>query len=315
MTEPHLADALRDLVREPVVPPALATRVKHAHARRRQRRLAAAGVASVAVVAGVVTLGPAAARRPDSATSPSERVLGANGVVVAAPGQPVSFCRNEPVADVLLPNRAPSPPECRTSVVATGVDLARLAYRQERDGTVWGTAWLEGTYAGGTLAVTSQEAPRPVTPDPDPTFGIPCPPPPGGWEPMPPKVSEPLPVVAWGDAHPGLIVGRRIGYDGRTPVQVVVATDVAAVEAGLKPIYGNGLCVVQSRYTAEQVDAAIRDVAAFLEMPWLTQADIDDETQMHMDVPVALVDAEAEALVARHAPGLIRLDPWLRPVS
>lgn len=314
MTEPHLTRALRDLVREPVVPPALGRRVADAHARRRRRRAAVASVAAVAAVVGGATLLPSSGREPSTAVTagPSARTLGADGNVVAKPGEPVRFCKNEP--RTLLPDAASTPPGCNTSVTVTGVDLDDLSGREERDGVVWGGAWLEGTYADGVLTVVRQEAPRNER-DPDPTGAIPCPRPEGGWPAAPPEtVREPSPALAYQMAHPDLVVGRRKGWDGGQQVQIVTATDVARVEADLKPVYGGALCVVASRYTAEQVDAAIQDVAAFLKMPWLTQADIDDEAQVHMDVPVAVADAEAEALVARHPDGLVRLDPWLRPV-
>lgn len=315
MTEPHLTDALRDLVREPAVPPALGARVAQAHARRRRRRTAVASVVAVAAVAGGVTLLPSSGREPSTAVTagPSARTLGADGEVVAKQGEPVRFCKHQP--EPRLPNDLPKPPRCDTSVNVVGVDLDALVARQERDGTIWGSAWLEGTYDRGALMVTRQESPRNER-DPDPAFPIPCPRPEGGWPAAPPEtVREPSPALAYQMEHPDLIVGRRKGHDGRQSVQIVTATDVARVEADLKPVYGGALCVVRSRYTAEQVDAAIRDVAEFLKMPWLTQADIDEEAQVHMDVPVAVVDAEAEALVARHPEGLVRLDPWLRPVS
>jgi hypothetical protein len=310
----ELTEALHDLVRDPVVPPSLASRVATAHARRRRRRAIGASAVAVAAVAGLATVVPSLARRPApvAPASPVPRMLGATGVVVARPGQPVRFCDTEPRADVA--GRPPEPPACaHMAVNVDGVDLGRLAYRQESGGTVWGSAWLEGEYADSMLTVLRQEAPRALH---DPVnLPVPCPAPSGGWPEAPPVVSEPLAVVAYSDAHPGLVVGKRIGYAGGRRVQIVSAVDPERVEAELGPQYNGALCVVRSRYTAEQIDAAVADARDFLGVAYRYEADIDEHAQMYADVPVvADEDPGAQELVARHPAGLVRLDPWLKPV-
>ena len=157
---------------------------------RRSRWQPLAAAAAVVVVAGglvgVASLRsspdapPPAAGPADQIVRDGDRVAG-QGFVVALPARPVQLCVPSGGATIdIYPPPVPEP--CPVAVTVTGLDLDRLSNRHEREGAVWGSAWVEGVYRARTLAVTRQEpyreAPRPDVTAPD---SVPCPEPAGGW--------------------------------------------------------------------------------------------------------------------------------------
>ena len=160
-----------------------------ARPRRSRWQPLAAAAAVVVVAAGVV--GVASLRRsPDAPPPPAgpadeivrdgDRVAG-QGFVVALPGRPVQLCVPSGEATIAI-YPPPVPEPCPVAATVTGLDLDRLSNRHERDGAVWGSAWVEGVYRARTLAVTRQEPYRePPRPDAAAPDAVPCPEPAGGW--------------------------------------------------------------------------------------------------------------------------------------
>ncbi|HEX8002800.1 MAG TPA: hypothetical protein VF519_08910 [Mycobacteriales bacterium] len=337
LDENALSRALRDLVREPATPPALAREVAAAH-RRRGRRLTVAGaVASVAAVAAVAFAVPAASRRSAPPTSvPSGPLVGGNGVVLVQPGQPVRFCVAHAKDDSM--RHRDLPPSCGHTVTVSGLDLDRLVEPTDYPDGRWAEMWLAGVYRDGTLHVARQEAPHARVDDF--ATNVPCPEPPGGWPVNPTQVvyQEPGPntfgyvapdnaaLLQWSQLHPGVVVAHRMGYGDavlpdrepgpRQGVLVVVALDADLVRDALRPTYGDSLCVVESEYTPAQVAAAMEDARQFT-VPRQSAGDwnIGADGQVFVPAFVAIEDEAARALVARHPAGLVHLSAWLRPVS
>ncbi|HEV2890094.1 MAG TPA: hypothetical protein VGX28_06925 [Frankiaceae bacterium] len=321
LDERAFSQALHDAVRDPLVPPAMAARVVAGH-RRRRRMLAGATVGATAAAAFAAVLAVPALRAGDDPTPPAAAVSGtywANGVVIAKPGMPVLFCR--PGYRVVPAD--PPPPACDFSVTATGVDLDRLASRDvEPDGTVWGYAWLAGRLDGDAFEVLRQDAPRREGSLFGDAYSAPCAAPPGGW-PVHVKEEGPTQLIdhakAWAAAHPGEVV--QLAYrDARGERQVIVAVTAVhpqVVEDALRPVYGEALCVVPSRYSVAELDAARADLRAYLathegtfEEPKLT-SDAQPVFELHVKVRVP----ELHELVTRHDPRLIDADAWLEPIS
>ncbi len=315
--ERALSQALHDAVRDPVVPPSLATRVAARH-RRRRRVLASGtvGVTAAAVLATVVVAN--AVRRPVDETTPASPgpVVGTVGVVVARPGQAPLFC-----ASVMrhVPMNPP-PPSCQPPWVRVeGVDLDRLAGRAEKDGTVWGGARLVGEYREGTLYVTRQDAVQRIRPLMGRRYPIPCAAPSGGWPVNGTSESQPGfdELKEWTSRHRDEVVMKAYAQadDGRW-VFVVTAVHPEVVEKAFPD--ERSLCVVRSRYTPAQIAAAEADVRAYRERELGIAGEATDSregAQVHVALSVRLRDAEVDALVARHPAGLVEVEEFLLPVT
>lgn len=183
------------------------------------------------------------------------------GQVVAAPGKPVLFCPDLPVA---LPVPAP-PPRCPAdlAVVATGVDLTRLTDRHVTDGTTAGRAVLRGVYSGSTLRVTRQAPVPPEKPtDPDAQLPAilrrpPCPAPSGGWH----RSANTDAIGGYIQARPGTFNGIGVTYADPPHNSVTVAVvgvargNPAAVQAELRARFGPNICAVHVDQTAAEQQA------------------------------------------------------------
>jgi len=316
--------ALHAAVEDPPVPADLASRVARAHGRRRRRLAVAGGVGAVLAVVATLAI-PVVVRRAEPVTpaTPSGPLVAANGAVVVRPGQPLRFCEIRYRVDT--GRAAMQPPPCWNVVDATGIDYGPLTQRVgELDGTRWADVWVRGVYAGGTLHVVEQSSAWRFPAEPP--HVNPCPsasPAPGSADTLDQTAAE-----HWQTAHPGDAVGvTSVSLDGpgRRGVVVVGAVHPAVVEAALRPVYGATLCVVESRYTPAEIAAARADAAAFVGAKGYTdglphaQLDVTEEFgadgQAHVRVHVAVTDAAAEALAARHPAGLVRIDPWLAPAT
>jgi hypothetical protein len=294
---------------------------------------AVVAVAGVAAVAGPerVAQRPAAPRA--AAPVPAGERVAADGTVLARPGQPVLFCPPRVVMWRGEFGDGPRPPDCGGGIPTEGVDLGALARREERDGVVWGGAWLTGVFAGGTLTVTGQEAPRPGYGERTDLYTSPCPEPAGGW-----PGDKPIPgdygtsdgerlyeqpglgaVERYERENPGEVVHHRYALpEKNASVVVVVVFDVARAEAALRPAYGDRLCVLESRYTVAQVKAAKKAAGDFVGHPLVTSG--GGFTASRDGQPLVTIDAdyatpEIEAFVASQPAGLVRADYWLAPVD
>ena len=241
--------------------------------------LGAAG-AVVLVAAGVVVVlqvrggaGAAGETGPavpwaDQVVRDGDRVAG-RGPVVALPGRPVQLC-----APYVVPGIYPEPvPEpCRVAVTVIGLDLDRLTKRRERDGAVWGSAWIEGVYRAGTVTVTAQHPVDPGPPRPSPAEAdpVPCPEPPGGWPRQPAdggRLVQALDeaVRRNADTYNGPWVAYPYGWHLQdtsnrkgTEIYLVGTTgDVEAARRELAAVFpAEHLCVTAVRWSKAAMDAA-----------------------------------------------------------
>ena len=88
--------------------------------------------------------------------------VSASGSVVSVPGRPVRFCA--PVAQDAIgyaPGQEPAPAYCPFGVDVEAVDLADLADRCEKDGSLEGQTALTGVWRDGKLVVQEQGPPAP----------------------------------------------------------------------------------------------------------------------------------------------------------
>jgi hypothetical protein len=99
-------------------------------------------------------------------------------------------------------------------------------------------------------------------------------------------------------------------------VLVVAASDVAAVEAQLRPQLGERLCVVPSRWTRAQLDRARRHLMAMQERwrIYMHGPRCDEFAQPTMAFTLVRVTDEIAAWVERRPAGLVSLDPCLKPI-
>ena len=190
--------------------------------------------------------------RDGSRARATGQVIGYGGEVWFDPPLPVPLV-------ACAPGHEPGPRPSGIGVLTSGVDLDRLQFRVEKDGAVAGMATLTGVWRGDRLHVDEQSD-EPPDPEPWPFWSTPpCPPPPQGWPQVPEGSNiEPSP--------PENIPGRvSVVLFRPTPTQVVLVVATSqpdAAEALLRPIYGDALCVVASRWSPDQVQAvrqALRD--------------------------------------------------------
>lgn len=334
-----------------------ATVLRRVGARRRRRTVAmTATTLAVAGSAALLVTQPAddgpdrlvPARASDGVVRDGTRVVGTGRVVRAADGT-VQLCAG-PEARALVgypPGKEPPPAPCPRSIAVDlrgAYDLDLLRDRFEKAGAVEGwatlTGTLTGTYRQRTLVVERQEPP----PAPDRGAGWytrsepPCDPPPGGW-PRDPRLLVPVGDPDEGDvnltaeqpvldryraAHPSRFVDVSLQrpFPDSAVLGVITPDEPArrAVEAALRPTYGERLCVVVSRYTREQVAEADRALR-----PYMPEADalgianasvrVADGLQREMHAEVVAVTPELQAIADRFPPGLVRLEPTLVPVS
>jgi hypothetical protein len=177
------------------------------------------------------------------------------------PERPVWFEPQTPQPLVeYVPGTEPAFRPSAFAIPVRGVDLNGLSARRERHGTVEGFAVLEGTWRSGGLSVTMQSAADPGTGDFPGWDWVrpPCPEPAGGW---PRGTGDP----AFGGGPnlpsaprdtPGGVAYTQFRPAADQVVLLVASTEPAEAEARLRPLYGDALCVVTSRWTAAQVSQA-----------------------------------------------------------
>jgi hypothetical protein len=166
------------------------------------------------------------------------------------------FQPNLPVAEPGGLERGVRPVWQAGAVRVVGADFGAVGHRFERGGAVEGWALVTGRWSGGQLDVEQQAVPPPRRAWPPRRVIPPCLPPPQGWP----------TVIRRGDIELDYDLGDlretraavavtlfRPGPD--LAVLVVAASDVAAVEARLRPQLGESLCIVPSRWTNAELDA------------------------------------------------------------
>ena len=318
-------------------------RIEAAHRAAVHRRRAA--VATAAVVTGVLAVVPFALTHPDPGVATFARPAGArvvvpgsdvirdgdlveaSGRVVAQPGAPVRFCA--PTATSLSRHDGPwSPEPCSLGVDVTGVDLQALTRPRTERGMTEGFATLRGVYRSGLLTVTSQSAEA----DADTPLGRagqltgavdwttpPCPTPSGGWT----RIGENIPgtgtLQRFDQAHPGVLINRVIFRPTPTTmVQVLVVDDPGA----LRDVLGadaSAWCITRSRFPRTQIDEAWRDAGSVMRngsnRVYAASREAGADAQVTLAIDAVQLTDDLVALVRRHPPGLVRIDPWLTQVA
>ncbi len=199
----------------------------------------------------------------------------------------------------------------------TGADFDAVSNRFERDGAVEGGALLTGTWSGGQLHVEQQAAPPPRSAWRPPWVVPPCPPPPQGWPTVVRRGDIELDYDLGNLQETGAAVAVTLFRPGpNRAVLVVAASDMAAVEAQLRPQLGESLCVVPSRWTKAELDAVGDYLHRHHEQWSLYQwgPQNADDGQAHMAARLVRVLPEIATWAAALPKGILLLEPWLMPL-
>jgi len=248
-------------------------------------------------------------------------VVMAAGRVVSVPGRPVRLCAPAPQAKNFGVASLADPAYCEFGVDLHGADLGRLSQRRAQHGAVEGYAEVDATYRRGELTGRAQRARVPaaqvlaeVVP--------PCLAPPGGWPAGARDENLDLqPVLAYGAAHPGTVLMPAQLRPSRTQVLAYVLTlgDPVPVMAALRPAYGARLCVVRSRWDDAQLTRAAQALtldtatARTGEEYAVGRGGFAPDAQLQVEVSLTRVTVRIARVAAGQPPGLVRLQPWLRP--
>jgi hypothetical protein len=211
------------------------------------------------------------------------------------------------------PGHEPPPRPCGLGVLTSGVDLDRLAARFAKDEGVGGWATLTGIWRSDHLDVIHQSDsvrdPSPWRPE----WTIPpCPPPPRGWPQVPEGSNlEPRPP----EKIPGK-VSLVLFRPSPTQVVLVVATSrPEAAEELLRPVYGDALCIVPSRWSPDQVEAVRATVGERWDEWGIYESGdrIGGDAQVTVTLKVVRVLAEMAQWTRALPYGLLDVTPWLCP--
>ena len=249
--------------------------------------------------------------------------LTASGRVVQVPGKPPRFCADVG-STLMLVSPKPPPVWCALGVDVRGVDFTTLEQRYEKAGAVEGYATLTGHLDGDVLVVTAQRPPENQT-APAGFTAAPCPAPPGGW-PTTPSGGNPdtTALTDYRNAHPDVVADVAISRPTNTTYGLYVLTygDPQVVYDALGPTYGDVLCVAHSRWSraelrsaAEEFNGHADDVHELGVYQWMGSGAFQADGQMTVTASAVRVNADLQAIVARHPAGIIRIDYWLHPVT
>jgi hypothetical protein len=226
------------------------------------------------------------------------------------------------------------PPQCGGPDLV-GWDWAAVEGEESANGTTWGTFHVVGTWDADGPSLTLTEPATPPAPEPAPgdgdgrpddddEFATPCPRPAGGWAPVDPATTDQAALDAatgLASARPGTAgvwvdQGAEPGWTGMNdPRQLVLDVtttgDVAALEADLRAVWGGALCVAP----AELSRADLQEIAESISGPNVLVANTDERDQqvvVEVYVPDDAMQAEFDEA---YGEGVVRLIPWLTPVT
>ncbi len=280
-------------------------------------RLRVVGVLVLAVVLAGCGQGSSdnAGRGPARAEKTHSQPVGATGLVVARADAAVEFCSGGVLA---------SPPHCGAGVRVVGVDLAALSDRRVFHGVTWGTAYLAGTLKDGILRVRQQDPPEAVSAGlrlTDP----PCPAPVGGWAASQGHNISTAAVTVYRRSFPSDLTSVAIfSPKPGTLVVTLGSANPRRTFARLSAAYPDRLCVVRSRYALSVVRAATKFAYALLSprtygQPPYRVTEVGQTAgangQPIVEISVIIDTTAIGRAVASQPPGLVKVVPWLTPVS
>jgi hypothetical protein len=203
------------------------------------------------------------------------------------------------------------------AIRVTGADFEEVSNRFERDGEVEGWATVTGSWSGEQLEVEQQAAPSPRSASWPRWVTPPCPPPAGGWPTVMGRGDIELDYNLGDLLETGAAVAVTLFRPGPDQaVLVVAASDVAAVEARLRPQLGELLCIVASQWTKAELDAVGDYLHAHHEQWGIYQwgPQNTDDGQAHMAARLVRVLPEIASWAAALPEGILLLEPWLMPL-
>lgn len=298
-----------------------AARVMAAGKRRRRTRYAV-GASVVGVVALFASLEVALVShssnvpaRPPQPIATKHPMYTAVGTVTGYPRTNPRYCVSGDFATVDGGTVTSDP--CLRETILSNFDPRQILMNPTRGGTQSrGTVRVTGTYANGVLSLTKPAvAAKPA--EPDLTFPLPCPPPPGGWhgsDPVNVSVADEAVMGRFAAAHRATFGGWWIARDGAPVIVAGVTTDVAGAQREIASKLQGDVCVTTVAHS-EQYLASVADQLTRLAMT-------DKSLQLSgwgpspvtstVDVSVRIADeATVSYFASRFPPGVIKLKPFL----
>jgi len=247
---------------------------------------------------------------PGARVSAFGRVVSAAGAVWFEPPPAVPLIR-------YLPGREPAPRPSGLGVAVRGADLTGLLDLREKDGALEGWATITGIWQDDKLTVTAQCTLRPPpTPHPPSWTVPPCQPPAGGWpsgSDVPAGFDDGLAALR---ASGGAVHITMFSPVGGGQVPVVCASNPELAESRLRPVCGQRLCVVPSRYSQAQVDAVRADIHRHFQdwQVYFCGLTSGEHGQILMTLSLVRLTPDIAAWAEKVPAGLLAVDPWLVPL-
>jgi len=210
-----------------------------------------------------------------------------------------------------------SPPRCGAGLALVDWSWDAIGFEHVQDGTTLvDQVYVTGAYDPAAQTFTVDEA-RAITdadiarirpPRPLPDYGVPCPPPDGGW----PAVTNPWPgdEIAALDGYAGAWID-----EGRPVWTVKFKGDLESAKAAIREHYTDAVCVVGASHSAAELSAIAEQLQAMSSLQVLSTAPYVDASGEWIEAGVIAPDADRQsAFDDEFGPGVVRLVAFLAPV-
>ena len=201
------------------------------------------------------------------------------------------------------------------AVPVVGADVHDVESRTEDRDIVQGFATLSGRWIEASIHVDGQTPRRLHGPRPTPEWSEPpCPAPDGGWPHGARDANLGVDLSEVRDS--GAAVALTMFRPSRTQVVLVAAAaDPEAVEASLRARLGARLCLVPSRCSRAQLDAARDELVRRMDpdLIWSVGESSDGQGQPVVTVELARMRTDLAAWLAEQPDGLVHVEVWLAP--
>ena len=214
------------------------------------------------------------------------------------------------------PGREPPPRPSGLALPITGIDMAQVLDRREKDGAIEGWATIDAIWNDDNLRAVAQRPERPHIDQHPGWTEPPCPPPDNGWPSgdafmLPPELHREL------DSD-GLVLNMTLFHPKRAgPVLVIAASDPHDVTARLGTFASSRICVVQSRYTRDEISQVRQELRArFNEWRCFRSGQTSSaDGQIRFEVAVVRVVPEFARWALNASEGLVKARAWLSPAQ